>query len=149
MKKHHFAQGKIISCAVVIVITFALIAILFFLSNQGEKETNFPKLTKGILNLQDVSFDNSQDIKFDLNGDWFFCWRQLLMPGDIQEGHLREKVLVKVPEVWNNYKLQGEPATGFGYATFYIKVNVKDPTQPISLYMPTIATSYRLFAGGR
>lgn len=77
---------------------------------------------------------------FHLNGEWEFYWRELLTPGDVSQN----KVYVNVPNSWVNYE---ENYDRYGFATYRLVIhfNQQDIGQLFSLYIPNIATAYRLW----
>lgn len=57
------------------------------------------------------------------------------------------EIFVKVPDTWSNYALKGKTLPKQGYATYQltILVNEQDIGKNVSLYVPSIATAYRLW----
>lgn len=80
-----------------------------------------------------------------LTGDWGFYWQQLLTAEDFSRQAIKPDLLVQVPSVWNAYQLDGRNLPGFGYATYRLQVTGADKDQPLSLYIDSASTAYRLF----
>lgn len=84
-----------------------------------------------------------------LDGDWEFYWNQLLEPGDFNSGvQSTSPLLVKVPEVWNGIRWEGEPLPSRGYATYRLTIQLKDLNTIHAVKMLTVATSYKLWVDG-
>lgn len=86
----------------------------------------------------------AKDGPFELNGEWEFYWKQLRTPED--DKHLSSNI-VPVPDSWNNYIQHGQSLPRYGYGTYHLTLilNKEDIGQVVSLYMPGVATAYRLF----
>ncbi len=80
-----------------------------------------PVATKGVLDLTAWDFD--KDGPVNLNGQWEFYWKQLLMPEDYTGFLPSQKVrYVNVPHLWNNHTTDNSPINGKGYATYRLKI---------------------------
>lgn len=86
----------------------------------------------------------AKDGPIELNGEWEFYWKQLRTPEDDK---LLSSNIVLVPDSWNNYIQHGHSLPRYGYGTYHLTLilNKEDIGQVVSLYMPGVATAYRLF----
>lgn len=108
-----------------------------------------PQAVRGQLDLTQVDFQNTDFI--ELNGEWAFYWKQLLDPSMIDSEKSRLTSYVPVPQVWNNYRVGQLDLSPKGYATYHLKVklNPDEIGRPKALYMPGIATAYKLWVDGK
>ncbi len=94
------------------------------------------------------SWNQGQE-SLNLSGNWDFYWNRFLTYQDLINDAPRPDLNAKVPEVWNNYRIQGKPLPGFGYATYRLKVINVPRGMPLALRIPTFSTAYRLFINDR
>lgn len=84
-----------------------------------------------------------------LNGEWEFYWRQLLTPEDFKNGPKPTLTgYLTLPGYWNDYKLGDSKLGGKGYATFRLVIDNVIPYRIISLIIPRLNSSYRLYVNG-
>ncbi|HEX7056998.1 MAG TPA: sensor histidine kinase, partial [Bacilli bacterium] len=59
--------------------------------------------------------------------------------------------LVDVPGIWSDYRINGRRLSNQGYATYRIVIHLSetDAHRALSLYMPSVATAYRLWINGK
>jgi hypothetical protein len=94
---------------------------------------------KGVLDLRTLNL-NGQPV--NLNGEWRFYWRQLLWPGD---STFRTPDYVSYPSLWNKIKLHGQTLPVEGYATYSLTILLPKNRPHLTLLMPDVYCSYRLF----
>ncbi len=99
-----------------------LIFLLFSLSScmtqiSPNKETN------AIFDFSDSTF--SDDVIYNLDGDWEFYWDTLLLPTELNSA-ASLKEMEQVPSLWTKYELNGQTLDNFGYATYHTKIIVPD-----------------------
>ncbi len=105
-----------------------------------------PRVINGILDLRNRNLSNSGLVR--LNGEWEFYWHELLSPGDFNARHLNEgsgKYII-VPKRWDYQKNGNKNNSVFGYATYRLKILLKNKNMPLALRLPGIFSSYRLWA---
>ncbi|GAB1476918.1 hypothetical protein MASR2M70_17540 [Bacillota bacterium] len=54
-------------------------------------------------------------------------------------------MIAKVPDVWNDYKINEKGLSGFGYATYRLRIENAQPGQALAIRMPTVSTAYNLY----
>ncbi len=113
--------------------------LLYCLSIQAAN--NVPLAANGVLDLRQHDFKQ----KVNLDGQWFFYWKQLLNPGD----QLNNGVPITFPSLWNGYELKGEKLPSYGYATYKLTVLLPKSKQNLRMSMPDVYSSYRLFLNGK
>lgn len=113
-----------------------------------------PEAVQGILDLREDEFTRRNGWTI-LNGEWAFYWKELLEPHQVEAS--QDKQYVRVPNDWKRYNLKGEPPlSNYGYATYRLEILLPEGNgkRLHALYMPSVATAYRLWidgepAGGR
>lgn len=128
-----------------IVISVFFIWLCFFLhipSAYSESTHPDPLAVKGTMDLSKRNMD--QQI-FELNGEWEFYWGNLYDPPALQ--HPTDPRYYPVPHVWSN---NGISLSNEGYATYRLRLTISEDEvkQPKAIYMPSVATSYKLWVNG-
>lgn len=96
-----------------------------------------PQAQAGKLDLSNWDFQS--DGIASLNGEWAFFWRQFAD----NEDQISPDDYVNVPDVWNNYNIDGFHPNGSGYATFVL--NITGLSGNICIKIPPCSTSYELY----
>ncbi len=113
----------------------------------GSLKKTEPIAENGVLNL--VSWDFEGDGSVKLNGEWEFYWKELISPLGFDQTAIAEKRrLIKVPKVWNGFMIDGEELTGDGYASFRLKIILKEAHKKLAFQIFNINTAYSLFVNG-
>lgn len=102
-----------------------------------------PKAESGYLDLRGVNFLAGNNVS--LEGEWEFYPNQLLNPTD---SALTEPYMVRVPDIWNNYKIGDEMFSGNGYGTFILHVSIQNPDDIYALKILTMSNAYKLWVNG-
>lgn len=110
-----------------------------------------PIVKNGFLDATEWDFQKKGNIKLD--GTWEFYWLKLLNPDDFRTIENSEsnpsKVLnptfEMVPSVWNSYQMGDIRLEGDGYATYRIKIKIKDPNRLYAIKVLGLATSYQVW----
>ncbi|ADL49807.1 ATP-binding protein [Clostridium cellulovorans] len=97
----------------------------------------------GQIDLSNVELDKNNYV--DLDGEWEFYWKKQL--SYLQQDQFKQKpdAVLKLPSVWRRNIVNGERLTSFGYATYRLKVKVKNKDQLLTLKLPAIHTSYSVY----
>ncbi len=85
---------------------------------------------------------------YALDGKWEFYWHKLLSPRDIEK-YRSQAVLVKVPDKWSNYVINGKKLPSLGYGTYHFKIIVPPEEKYFSISLHGIFTSYKLYINGK
>jgi len=101
------------------------------------------KAEEGVLDARNINLlDKNQNLP--LNGKWEFYWEEFLTSNDFVKRNQKPKYL-EVPSIWNDkYRLKGQ-----GYATYRLIVLTGETPQLLSIDMPNVYTSYKLFINGK
>jgi len=106
-----------------------------------------PIAQEGFLDLS--QWDLDKDGIVSLKGGWEFYWNQLLDSQDLNTNIKPAKTgYFELPGIWNNYQLNGKNLPGDGYATFFLKVHLKDHSRPLALDIQELDTAYTIFING-
>jgi PAS domain S-box-containing protein len=105
-----------------------------------------PYATRGMLDLSDWDF--AQNGPVALSGEYEFYWHQHLAPERFSQAELPQgNGFIQVPGDWNGYKLDGKKLSGEGYATYRLRVQLKDRV-PLALKFLDMATAYTVYVNG-
>jgi two-component system, NtrC family, sensor kinase len=93
-----------------------------------------PKAVNGVLDLRDWDFE--KDGIVNLDGEWEFYWEKYCKPIEYiptqEESGLQNcekgdlSGLIKVPNPWNEFKVDGKEIGSMGYGTYKLKVLLKE-----------------------
>lgn len=128
---------------------FVLILVWLFLfvnvNLQAVKAEQLPKAHNGVIDLtqwQVTAINNT----IPLNGEWEFYWEQLLEPKDLPVA-TAEQTYAYAPSQWSQTKINGEPLTNHGYATYRLitKLNMNFLNEQLALYIPASCSAYRVW----
>ncbi len=124
---------------------FLVILAGFFIGGLSYCSINSPSTVKnGTLDLSKHSFD--KDGTLALNGDWEFYPNQFVSPNQKQP---EPYLLMPVPDIWNNYKINGQWLQGFGYATYRLHVSGAPVNESLGLKILPQSTAYQLYVDDR
>jgi signal transduction histidine kinase len=128
----------------IIIILVLLIVIVFFFVTGLKDQENMPLAKKGVLDITNWNFQRDGPIKLD--GEWEFYWNRLLTYDDFHIGDKKYKQngFLNVPDVWNNYEINGKKLSGEGYATYRLKIKTKNINDLKGLKILTQSTAYKL-----
>ncbi len=131
---------NIISLFFIIMSLMVLIIVFYSFSSPNKR---LVQAENGILDL--VNWDLEKDGVVSLDGKWEFYWNQLLTYKDFQEDNsIKADGYFKVPDVWTNYTLNDKNTSGYGYATYRLKVKTNDIESLKGLKILTASTAYKL-----
>jgi len=127
---------------------YIFISIIFLISLSSCKPKAYSRkhiAYNGCLNLRDIDLKNSKSIKLD--GQWEFYWEKFIANDSIKPA--KPDSIVKLPAIWNAYKLKGKTLSSFGYASYRLKIWLKDSTDAVCFKMQDIPTSSELYVNGQ
>jgi len=108
---------------------------------------NRPRAVNGSLDLSSWSFD--QDGISYLDGDWEFYWGRLLKPGDLNLPDPPERTgYFAIPGYWNDFIVADKPLSGYGCATFRLRVKVRPGERQLALRIEDQSSAYQLWVNG-
>jgi signal transduction histidine kinase len=121
---------------IIVVTLFISVALPACLAKDQPYSTE--TVRQGILDLRTVNL-NDQAVR--LNGEWGFYWNKLLKPGDA----ISSPVFINYPSLWKKNKLNGQTLPSEGYATYTLTILLPKNRPYLSLLVPDVYCSYRLF----
>lgn len=127
-------------------IIFLLLIVLFFIAiiaaivkaNTG----GAPEADDGVLDLSGWDFETHGTVM--LSGGWAFYWNKT---AESAEDTVPD-IYAKVPDVWNNYEIDGEKLPAYGYATYTLRVEGVDGEQ-LAIRIPPCSTAYEFYVDGK
>lgn len=121
-------------------------------ASSGEQPM-MPQATEGVLDLSKAEPTRSGWSM--LNGQWKFYWNAFLEPDELNAPGLStlesSPQYVHVPSIWSSYIVNGHTLPNQGYATYrlVVKLNEGDVGTTQELYVPSVATAYKLWVDGK
>ncbi len=117
------------------LILVTLSAGLFYINFSNKAPLPPPSATAGAIDLRDWSFEEQGKVALD--GQWRFYWKQL---DDRQQAGV-----IEVPSIWSK---QGLSNQGYGTYVLQVKLRLEEVGTVKAIYMPSVATSYKLWVNG-
>lgn len=105
--------------------------------------TGAPTAKNGNIGLSGVS--SGQSIVLD--GEWEFYWNRLIASDPGQ--NTAPDFLIRVPDYWSRYKLNGSYLPAGGCASYRLVVKGLDAARPVTVYLPDFGSAYRVFLDGK
>jgi PAS domain S-box-containing protein len=141
-------SGRIYKKIFCIAAAFLLVSILAACGCSIFTDTpSAPQALNGVIDLRKWDFKNDGTIK--LKGQWEFYWGQLLEPADFtRSGKSVPTLYAKVPGAWNSIKTEGGKLPLKGYATYRLKILLKEPADKLGFYHASIYSAFKLFVNG-
>jgi len=136
-KRDNYPKIAEIVILLFIILLFIVLVAAVIRTNTG----GMPKAEDGILDLSGWDFEKQGTVS--LSGIWAFYWNEFADPED----YAAPDLYAKVPDVWNNYKIDGEKLPGYGYATYILRVDGVGG-QTLSMRLPPCSTAYELYIDG-
>lgn len=102
-----------------------------------------PEADKGELNLREIDLHRAGSVP--LNGEWLFYWNELLFPEDIS---LSPPAYIRVPSLWNSFEHQGEPIGNYGFATYRLKIRLKEAYPLLAMQITVPRTAAKVYVNG-
>ncbi len=130
---------------ITIIITIVLLLTACGGADSGGATT--PRIQEGVLDLRDWDFERDGAVK--LIGECEFYWQQLLTAQDFAASNPpRMTGYIAVPKTWNGYEVDGEPISGYGYATYRLKILLDGADRILGFKVPEFETAYNLYVNG-
>ena len=124
-------------------IFFLVILLLAGCSDQGGR----PHAVRGFLDLSRWDFE--KDGIVNLDGEWEFYWDRLYSPGYFADRNPPAKSgYFPIPAYWNGHTQNGTALPGTGYATFRLKIRLKEGRRNLSVRIEDQSTAYRFWVNG-
>ncbi|MFF0830725.1 sensor histidine kinase [Brevibacillus sp. NPDC003359] len=131
-------------CNLIVIMVIGMLALTPFAYAMEQP----PQAKQGVLDLRGVHWEDGDTIWLD--GEWSFYWRQLLTPGTFQS-HVSVREFMQVPSSWKQGAGDRTDISNQGYATYRLLIQLDEQKsgRPFELYMPSVATAYKLWINGK
>ncbi|WP_261301546.1 sensor histidine kinase [Paenibacillus andongensis] len=109
-----------------------------------------PEAVKGILDLSKWNWEYSGLAKLD--GEWELVWSKFLTPDEFgRSSYNSSPTYAQVPKEWKGLRIDGGQLSNQGYATYRLRIRTDsaDIGKDMGLYVPSVATAYKLWIDGR
>ncbi|MGN7360622.1 hybrid sensor histidine kinase/response regulator [Paenibacillus sp. SAF-054] len=144
-------QGLLILMGIFLVIIVPIYVITRWVLDFGEE----PDAIQGQMDLS--AWDFAQNGTVQLTGEWEFYRSQLLTPEDFHPSVPSAAAplpqmtdMVTLPGSWNDYISEDRRSTAVGYATFRLRIHLKDGKDAIyGIRSGNIRTANRIFVNGQ
>jgi len=129
-----------------------LLCIILFLSflpacSETESRIEKPYAENGILDLRNWDFNQQGTV--NLSGEWEFFWKQFIhSDGKNLKYSDYDSEIRLMPDSWNGYVMDGVPVTADGFASYRVKILLKEKNQNLAFRLRDIGTAYKLFING-
>ncbi len=103
-------------------------------------------LKQGVLDLSNYEFDETSEV--ELKGEWEFYYDTFLFPPIAEE--IKASQYLNVPRSWEGFELNGKVLPRTGFVTFrgVILLPAQSLGKELRLFVPDIASAYRLYING-
>lgn len=133
-----------------LIITIILIYRPVFLAHFHHELHDDPSINQGTMDLSEYVPANNQLI---LDGEWQFYWKQFIISDQKQrtgENRISEPdLLMKVPDNWSNYEIDGKHLPAGGYASYRLILKNLSYDEPITIFISDFGSAYRVFIDGQ
>jgi two-component system, sensor histidine kinase ChiS len=107
-----------------------------------------PRVEKGVIDLRDWNFQENGSV--ELEGEWEFYWKELLTNEEIDKKvDLNNRSFLKVPDSWNNQKVNQMKLEGKTFGTYRIKILMPLESKPIGIKNVYVSTAYKLLSNNK
>nr|HPO50095.1 7TM-DISM domain-containing protein [Spirochaetota bacterium] len=124
--------------------------ILFFIFSCDllKDKNNYYYSKNGEIDL--TSWNCEKDEIISLNGEWEFYPNSFLYSNDFLEKDFNnKKILINVPSVWNESKINNKNIRPFGFATYRIVLKLKENCLIYGIKIPDMSSSYKFFVNNK
>ena len=135
-------NNKLIFITVAIFLLFSTLLI-----SSCTKKENEPLARKGILDLRTWNFELNGPV--ELSGEWEFFWKEELKPADFLNHKAPEPSgFIRLPRIWNGYRLKGEKLGPDGYATFRLRLLTGRAGRQLAVKVNEAYSAYSIYING-
>ena len=118
----------------------------------ANRKVKAPTAINGILDASKWDFSKKGFIKLD--GIWDFYWQNLYSPSDIGNYSRINKYppnhsFQKIPSIWSSYVFENQKLPGTGYATYRLRIKIKNTNEVYALKILDISTANQIWLDGR
>jgi two-component system, sensor histidine kinase ChiS len=131
-----------------ILLALTLLGVASDLLLRPTQQNSAPNAVNGVLDLTGWDFQRDGTIK--LVGQWDFYWQRLFAHADFEKPNPpKPSGYVNVPDVWDQYQVDGRFLSGYGYATYRLKVKMDKIPDSLALTIPIMSTANRVIIDGQ
>ncbi len=144
-----FNKIRLIKAIVFSLFLGITVSYLVYKFKTSESKSKAPLAIDGILDTTSWNFQKKGFLKLD--GAWEFYWLKFYTPEDFTSSKLQDfskPTYEPIPSVWNSYQLQGKHLPGNGFATYRLRVKLKNFNQIYAIKIIDVATSYKVWIDG-
>ncbi len=126
---------------------FIVLSVLLFGCSSNSPNKYAPKVQQGIIDLR--HWDFAEEGPVNLSGEWEFYWKQFVTPGNgFTTGVTRSSDFIQVPGVWNGFVWEGVALPKRGFASYRLKILVKETNERLALRIGEIYTASHIYLNG-
>jgi len=140
--KSYYQHYKSDPLKIVILVCTLLFLSISMVSCQASRK-NQPKVENGVIDLRSWDFEKSGPV--NLNGDWKFIWKHLILPQN------RELITdhLYVPKNWVETTQSGVSIGPEGFGTYSLIFRLSKLDQPVAFYLPIMAHASSIWINGK
>jgi len=131
------------SCRIFLIIPL----ILLFITACKKSEKRAPVAENGILDLSKWDFE--KDGPVNLSGKWEFYWKKHITHEEFKQTDQKPSGFLKVPGYWNDFVVKGKKIPPTGYATYKLRVLLKDKMPYSAFKLQSVCTAFSISVNGR
>ena len=106
-----------------------VLLIAFALSPLGNRGVA-PRPVQGVLDLRGVDLGSQV---FRIDRDWAFHWQRFVSPDAAADDDIPPDAFVSLPDRWRSLKIDGQPQSMAGYASYRLKILHDPEAAPLAL----------------
>ena len=131
---------------------FRAVCILWLISVATFGSANNNVSNRAVINLTERTWGDGEI--HSLAGKWDFYWGEFIDPKVNRKAGPRENLTpgvltkISVPGAWDDKRTSKVPFPPMGYASYRIQIQVPKSLTHLYLYMPDMASAYRLWSNG-
>jgi len=117
-----------------------------FLLGTFQVKAEVPLVVKGEIDFLNRSLQKKSST--EIVGQWSFYWNRWLSPTEFINRAPDPDGFLKVPGLWNSFTLpqkKGKKVGPIGVSTYAVKVKNLRPSVPLSLYLRSASSAYRIY----
>ena len=125
---------------------FLFVIVITLLSSCQNKQFSdgIPIVKKGVIDLSDWDFQTNGSV--DLKGQWEFYWKEHKLADEFMDNSSDSlSGYINVPGTWNNFVNKGRNVPGLGFATYRVKVILKEKQQLLGLKFLSMSSAFRVY----
>jgi two-component system sensor histidine kinase ChiS len=122
------------------LLIFIIISFLILSCGKGNRE--MPRVIAGTIDLRNWNFDTDGPVQLD--GEWEFYWKYFISYEDLSS-YRSVKTFIRVPYRWDDALSSEKNITYDGYATYHLKIFLREDQSDLAIRTYLISTAYNFF----